>query len=219
MALKNEERRTEILTCAYRLFGEKQYDHVSLGDIAKSVGISKSLLQHYYSQKIEIVKTMVSELLETSFSYMDRLEKREEEIFQNISDFDMLFFKGVAGDYKLRQFIISSVRQEECLDVWIETICSWLRQYCGETTFTYRQLKTAMCFSMAGSMHLFQHQDELDISYRRFCRIHIRAILTFLNYEEERIAEIIGKTDSRIERFDVEDYLKFCEENIGWLSL
>ena len=219
MAVKNTKRRDAILTAAYRLFGENQYDRVSLSDIAKAAGINKSLLQHYYTQKIEIVKTMLGELLETSSAYMEKLTFQDEELFQRISDFNMLFFKGVASDYTLRQFILSSVRQSECLDAWIDTICSWLRRYCGENTFSFRQLKTAMTFAMGGTMHLFIHQDELDIDYRRFCSIHIQAILSLLNYDGPRIEGIIVRTDSHIDQIDAEDFLSYCEANIPWLAL
>ena len=218
MAEKNTARKDEILAVAYGLFGERKYDRVSLADIAKGAGISKSLLQHYFSQKIDIVKQMLGELLEISFTYMAELED-SEEVFQKISDFDMLFFKGVAADYKLRQFIRSSVLQEDCLDAWVETICSWLRRYCGDNTFSYRQLKTAMCFSMGGSMHLFVHQDELDIDYRRFCRIHVETILRFLHYDPERIGEILDRTDQKIAQLDSDGFLRFCEDKIPWLSL
>lgn len=47
-------------------------------------------------------------------------------MFQRISVFNMLFFKSVASYYTLRQFILSSVRQSECLDAWIDTISNWL---------------------------------------------------------------------------------------------
>ncbi len=219
MALRNTKRREEILTIAYKMFGEKQYDQVSLNDIAQTAGINKSLLQHYYTQKIEIVKTMLNELLETSFAYMERLSFKSDELFQNISDFNMLFFKGVANNYNLRQFILSSVLQADCLDAWVDTICNWLRRYCGENTFSYRQLKTAMTFAMGGTMHLFVHQDELDIDYRRFCSIHIRSILFLLNYEPERVNAIITETDKHIDQIDAGDFLRYCEDNIAWLTL
>ena len=219
MAVRNTRRREEILTVAYRLFGENRYDRVSLSDIARASGINKSLLQHYYTQKIDIVKSMLGELLDVSSAYMDTLSFQNDDLFQGISDFNMLFFKGVANDYTLRQFILSSVRQEECMDVWVDTICNWLRRYCGENTFSYRQLKTAMVFSMGGTMHLFVHQDELDIDYRRFCRIHIRAILGMLHYTPERIEAIIAETDRRIEGIGAEAFLSYCEANIPWLVL
>ena len=216
---RNTLRRDEILAAAYRLFGEKDYDHVSLADISRGAGITKSLLQHYFPQKIDIVKTMTSDLLNISSSYMKGNDDGDEDLFQNISDFDMLFFKGVAANYELRQFIRSSVSQAECLDAWVDTICSWLRRYCGDNTFTYRQLKTAMCFSMGGSMRLFIHQDELDIDYRSFCRIHMETILRFLKYDPQKIKEILDCTDDRINRLDADDFLRFCDGKISWISI
>ena len=219
MAEKNIKRREEILTTAYRLLGEKHYDHVSLSDIAKGAGINKSLLQHYYGQKIDIVKAMLTEMLETASSYMKQLPYEDEEIFQWISDFNMLFFKGAAANYSLRMFIRASVMHDECLDIWVDTICDWLRRHCGENTFTYLELKRAICFAMGGSMHLYLHQDELDIDYRRICRRHIWIILHFLHYEEEAIGKIIKTTDERIEGEDAQQYLQYCAENIPWLNL
>ena len=181
MAQRNEERREAILATAYSLFGEESYDDVPLADIAKGVGITKSLLQHYYPQKIDIIKTMIAELLETSSKYMDELGFRDDEVFQGISDFNMLFFKGVSANYRLRRFMFCSVQDAACLDVWVDTICSWLRNYYGEETFTYRQLKTALCFAMGGTMHLFLHQDELDINYRNYCRIHMEVTMEAKN--------------------------------------
>ena len=219
MAAKNMKRREEILTVAYKLFGEAQYDSVSLADIARASGINKSLLQHYYTQKIEIVKSMLYELLDTSSEYIKKLAHPDDELFQRISDFNMLFFKGVAHNYTLGRFMISSVRQEECLDVWVDTICNWLRRYCGEATFSYRQLKTAIVFAMGGTMHLFVHQDELDIDYHRFCSIHIRSILGLLDYSFERIEAILKQTSERIDEIDADDFLRFCETRIPWLTL
>jgi len=68
-------------------------------------------------------------------------------------------------------------------------------------------------------MHLYLHQDELDIDYRRICRRHIWTILRFLHYEEEAIGKILETTDKRIETEDVQQYLQYCKENIPWLNL
>ena len=219
MAPKNQERRETILATAYSLFGEASYDNVSLSDIARGAGITKSLLQHYFPQKIDIIKSMITELLNTSSSYINTLGFTDTEIFQGISDFDMLFFKGVSANYRLRRFMLCSVQDPACLDVWVDTICRWLQRYYSENTFTYRQLKTALCFSMGGSMHLFMHQDELDIDYRRYCRIHVGAILHLLGYKPELINQILDLTDTRIDKIDTTAFLSYCEANISWITL
>lgn len=219
MAQKNQERRETILSVAYALLGESAYNDVSLNDIARGAGITKSLLQHYFPQKIDIIKTMISELLEISSTYTNRLGYTNTEIFQGISDFNMLFFKGVSANFNLRCFMLCSVRDPACLDIWVETICSWLRHYYSEETFTYLQLKTALCFAMGGSMQLFLHQDELDINYRRYCRIHVGAILHLLGYKPEKIERVLTVTDNRIDQIDAESFLAFCENNIPWFTL
>lgn len=104
---------------------------MSLADIAKRAEISKSLLRYYYPQKIEIVQDLLSDILNISFSYTDNLSAPDEDVMQEISDFNMLFFKAVEYNYHLNQFIMSSVSQPQLLDLWIETICSWLRKVCG----------------------------------------------------------------------------------------
>lgn len=218
---KRSNRRDQILSVAFQLFSQKHYDEVSLSDIASGAGITKSLLQHYYGQKIQIINVMLTELLQQSFAYMQDFfpSAEDEDLFQRISDFNMLFFKAVASSARLRRFIESSVEQSECLDAWIDVICKWLREKCGEDSFTPLQLRTAMTFAMGGSMHLFLHQDELGISYRRFCAVHIRAILFFLGYPPETVRQIISRTDERIDAVDARTFLDWCEARIPWLGL
>ena len=67
MAPRNEERRREILASTYSLLDEASYDRVSLNDIARGAGIKKSLLQRYFPQKIDIIKEMLTTLLDALF--------------------------------------------------------------------------------------------------------------------------------------------------------
>ena len=139
MAPRNEERRREILASTYSLLDEASYDRVSLNDIARGAGIKKSLLQRYFPQKIDIIKEMLTTLLDVSYNYMGTLaqdEKPEKDLFQRISNFNMLFFAAVAEDYRMYQFILATVASPEILDVWIDTICNWLRRYIHHQVFS-----------------------------------------------------------------------------------
>ena len=78
MAPRNEERRREILASTYSLLDEASYDRVSLNDIARGAGIKKSLLQRYFPQKIDIIKEMLTTLLDVSYNYMGTLAQDEE---------------------------------------------------------------------------------------------------------------------------------------------
>lgn len=219
MQRQNKEKRSEILKVSYELFGQMDYDEVSLANIADGAGISKSLLQHYYRQKLDVVKDLLSALLGIAFSFMGNTADGEEDSMQKISDFNMLFFKAVANNRNLNQFILSSVRHPDILDIWIETICKWLKSVCSENTFSYLQLRTALCFAMGGTMHLFQHEDELGIDYNFFTDVHIRTILGFLHYNSEEIDDICCKTKERVREIDINSFLQYCEDDISWFTL
>lgn len=218
MAPRNEERRKEILSAVYSLVEEAPYDKISLSDIARKAGINKSLLQKYYPQKIDIFKEMLTGLLETSYSYMSQLPGGEGGLFQGVSNFNMLFFAGVARDFQMHQFILTTVKSSEILDIWIETICNWLRRHIVDQSFNMLELRCALCFAMGGTMHLFQHQEELGIDYRFFCEKHIRAILEFLGYSMGEIDDICYRTKEWIEATDVDQFLSYCRKEIDWIT-
>ena len=218
MAPRNNEKRNEILTVAYSFFSTRDYNDVSLAEIAGAAEINKSLLQHYYGKKCDIMKALLDELLAGAYAYMDTLRYEYENMFQKISDFNMLFFKVASANPRLDRFVTSSVGQPELLSLWIESICGWLRKLCREEPFTYLQLRTAIDFSMSGSMHLYQHKDELGIDYRFICRNHIRSIMSLLQFPYDEITAICDKTDLRCADFSVEDYLKYCRDTIVWFQ-
>jgi len=62
--LEHDERRSQILACARRLFSERHYGAVSTADIARAAGVARGLLHHYFGSKrdlyLEIVRSMVS---------------------------------------------------------------------------------------------------------------------------------------------------------------
>lgn len=221
MAPRNEKRRNDILKVSFQLFSSEPYSKVSFSKIAAGAGIKKSLLQHYFPRKNDLIKTMLDEILKSEFGFMDTLsfEQTEADPFQKISDFNMLFFKSIQSNERMHQFITESVSQPEMLDEWIDSICEWLWGFLDHTRFQYLQIRTALVFSMGGSMHLFLHQDELGITYEYVCRTHIHAILAILKYPESAIETICDLTEERIRKVDASKFLDYCQKNIHWLEI
>lgn len=62
--LEPDERRRQILSCAVRLFGERQFEDVSTTDIAREAGVARGLINHYFGTKkdlyLEVVRLMVT---------------------------------------------------------------------------------------------------------------------------------------------------------------
>src|SRR5574344_1080848 len=55
-----DERRTEILDSATKLFAEKGYDSTSVTDIMNAVGIAKGTLYYHFKSKEEILDGIVT---------------------------------------------------------------------------------------------------------------------------------------------------------------
>ena len=52
--LDNDARRAQLVTLATRAFAERTYDEVSIDDLARTAGISKGLLYHYFPTKRDL---------------------------------------------------------------------------------------------------------------------------------------------------------------------
>lgn len=59
-----EERKTEILNTFYLLVIEEGFEGVSIGKIAKRMGINPSLIMHYFSTKDQMTVAMVDHAIE-----------------------------------------------------------------------------------------------------------------------------------------------------------
>jgi AcrR family transcriptional regulator len=62
--MDRDERRRQILRAAERLFSERPYSSVSVGDIAEEAGVAKGLMHHYFGSKrelyLEVVRTVAA---------------------------------------------------------------------------------------------------------------------------------------------------------------
>lgn len=62
--LQPEERREQILEAARGVFSEQPYSEVSLSDIARVAGVSRSLLNHYFDGKLELLLELMRQYAE-----------------------------------------------------------------------------------------------------------------------------------------------------------
>ncbi len=219
VAQRNTEKRNQILEVSYDFFSRMPYDEASLSLIAEASGINKSLLQHYHGRKADIIRTLLDEILSVSESFMKEKEKDEGDMFQTLSDFNMLFFKVASENRRLERFIVSSVSRAESLSAMTDSITHWLRDLCGENSFSYLQLRTAVSFSMAGSMKLYQERDELGIDYRFICRNHIHSLMSLLQFEHSDIDVICRRTDDRLHLMNISEYLSYLHDGIAWFII
>lgn len=60
VVMSAEDRRKEIFVSAEKLFGEKGFEQVSMAEIATAVGMSKKTLYVHFSDKRELLKSLVA---------------------------------------------------------------------------------------------------------------------------------------------------------------
>jgi AcrR family transcriptional regulator len=63
-----EERRGQVVSAAAELFDSSGYTHVTMGDIARIVGIAKPTLYHYFDSKDDILLAIHEEFIELLIS-------------------------------------------------------------------------------------------------------------------------------------------------------
>jgi AcrR family transcriptional regulator len=61
--LERDERREQILSCARRLFSERHYGAVSMGEVAEAAGVTRGLLHHYFGSKRDLYLDVVRSML------------------------------------------------------------------------------------------------------------------------------------------------------------
>lgn len=71
-----DERRRLVVATAAELFDDAGYTHVTMGDIAKSVGIAKPTLYHYFTSKDEILLAVHEEFIDLLISRHGARQRR-----------------------------------------------------------------------------------------------------------------------------------------------
>lgn len=67
---KADERRSELIDCAQRLFYSKGYESTSVRDIVDEVGVAKGTFYYYFDSKQAILEAMVDELVGQSVALL-----------------------------------------------------------------------------------------------------------------------------------------------------
>lgn len=215
---KNVEKRNEILKSSYHMFCEKGYEEVFVREIADEVGISKALFQHYFTKKIDILETMLKELLDVSFSYVDCMITREESIYLRLSVYANIFFKTINVQNDLYKFIVNIISSKELLKMWINIIYQWLSTIKNNEmeNISKREFQIALSFSMAGGTELLLLNEALNIPVSFIVEQMVTSFMRILNNDQKDIEDVITQTHTKIDNIDFDDFNQSCKEHIFW---
>ncbi len=217
---KNTEKRDEIMRCAYHLFTENGYKNVFLSDIAQQAGISKSLLQHYFPKKSELIKSILDEMLSISFEYVENLVSEQDDLYLRLSVYTRIFWESVSKNEKWNQFSVNVISHRELLGIWVDTVYRWLISMKDSEAqqVEKRRLKAALTFSITGGMEVYLQREELHIEVTPICRQITTSFMEISYCSDEQIGATLKRTNDVIKDLSTDDFKAFCEENINWLD-
>jgi len=72
-----EMKRNEILRCAARIFSEKGYEGTSLTSIASELGVTKTALYHYVSNKKQLLIDCYRQMMDRTLATLGDAEARD----------------------------------------------------------------------------------------------------------------------------------------------
>ncbi|MGH7603683.1 MAG: TetR family transcriptional regulator [Gemmatimonadaceae bacterium] len=76
-----EERPSELLEAALRIFAERGYANTRLEDIAATVGVTKGTIYHYFATKEDLLRRAIRHFHEQAFRPLEAvLEKRQSPV-------------------------------------------------------------------------------------------------------------------------------------------
>lgn len=213
-------KRSEILKTAYRMFCEKGFEQVLLREIAAKVEISKALLQHYFTKKNDILETMLQEILEVSFLYVDQVVTTKNSIYLRLSVYANLFFHTATQQNDLHKFVVSIISDRSLLRAWIQIIYKWLRTIKNEEMggVSERDFQIALSLAMAGGVELLLRNEELEIPVSFICEQMVTSFMRVLNNDADTIQDVIIQANKVLEPIDWAEFNEYCVEHIFWYS-
>jgi AcrR family transcriptional regulator len=68
-----DERRSELIACAQRLFYSKGYEGTSINDIVREVGVAKGTFYYYFDSKQAVLEALVDDLTAQSLALYEAI--------------------------------------------------------------------------------------------------------------------------------------------------
>ena len=110
--LDTDERKAQLLALGRQAFAERTYDDVSIDDIAKSAGISKGLLYHYFPTKRDLYIAGLREIAKVHKGHF-RLTPNQNVIVVGVSPEDKPQIEALLAKYGLGESQTSALRLEQ----------------------------------------------------------------------------------------------------------
>ena len=102
---EHDERKTEILNTAERLFFTKGFDACTINDILKEIGIAKGTFYHYFTSKNEVLDAIVDRYTQTIMVRVNQVIENQsmQPVEKLMNAFMAMKMEGQMEDYLIEE--------------------------------------------------------------------------------------------------------------------
>lgn len=175
-----EDRKQKLIDAAFHVFAEETYHSASVSKIAKEAGVSKGLLYNYFDTKEDLLRAIMSNLMDEIFQYFD-FSDNAPLTDESVSDWIKKSLNIVKDDVKRWRFYTSLSMQPDVTPIFIEMATGEIQKFM-ESFVVY--------FSSKGV--------EDPVTYMRYCSaivdgIQLHVMLDPENFPIEKVESILIK--------------------------
>lgn len=175
-----EDRKQKLIDAAFHVFAEETYHSASVSKIAKEAGVSKGLLYNYFDTKEDLLRAIMSNLMDEILQYFD-FSNDAPLTDESVSDWIKKSLYIVKDDVKRWRFYTSLSMQPDVTPIFIEMATGEIQKFM-ESFVAY--------FSSKGV--------EDPVTYMRYCSaivdgIQLHVMLDPENFPIEKVESILIK--------------------------
>lgn len=200
--MKQESTKDKILKKALELFSTHGYDSVSVGEIAKAVGIKAPSLYNHFSCKQAIFDAIVEDTAAQYEKYTDGIDihvqdaKKDFDVFSHITE-DKLC-------QKVRQIFLYSLHDEEISRFRRMMTIEQFRSKDLSNLYSYRYVERLVKYHAKIFESLIKNGEIRNENPENLAIMYISPVITLLGIcdrQPEREAECLEKLDAHVSLF------------------
>ncbi len=200
--MKKEDTKKRIIEKALELFSAEGYDSVSVGSIAKAVGIKAPSLYNHYPSKQAIFDAIVKDTAEQYEKYTGQID-----IHVQNSDMDICVFSGISED-----LLIKKVQEIFLYSLYDKTIGRFRRMMTIEQfrsprlseLYSKRYVERLVDYHSGIFQKLIAKGEIRNENPRTIAMMYVAPIMTLLGIcdrQPEREEECLEKLDAHVRLF------------------
>ena len=200
--MKQEDTKQRILEKALELFSSRGYDAVSVGEIAKAVGVKAPSLYNHYPSKQAIFDAIVADTAARYERDTDRIDIHVQNASQDVSVFTAITEDGLSE--KVRQLFVYSLHDETISRFRRMMTIEQFRSPQLAELYSKRYVDRVVAYHAALFRSLITAGQIRDEGADTMALMYVSPVITLLGVcdrQPEREAECLEKLDAHVRLF------------------